>query len=237
MDINPVLFFDLAISLFVVSIALAAMAMSYTRVLKKLISHQEKYDEIIDKINQKEFDLLEDARKKSVAIIEDATLKAQKIITEGDAINQNVKKLLEKTLGDLAQEQAAVFQKTSEDFLIEYKKQLISVQDKTIEIASKVSKNIEVDTLEEIKEFDDILAKETVSGQKIVGQKIEEEFTKAQKEVVEYKAKMLDNVNNQIYELLANISKSAIGRSLPVNEHEKLIIEALEKAKKDGLSK
>ena len=54
----------MAISLFVVSIALAAMAISYTRVLKKLISHQEKYDDLLDKINEKELDLLEEAQKK-----------------------------------------------------------------------------------------------------------------------------------------------------------------------------
>ncbi|MEK7186099.1 MAG: hypothetical protein AAB675_01935 [Patescibacteria group bacterium] len=235
MNINPVVFFDMAISLFVVSIALAAMAISYTRVLKKLISHQEKYDDLLDKINEKELDLLEEARRKSTAIVEEATLKAQRIITEGDTLNINTKNLLEKSLNALIREQTAIFEKTSQNFLESYKNELSIVQNRTIEIARNVSKDIEEDTISEVKDFDNILAKETIQGQKIVGEKIEEEFSHAKKQVEEYRTEMLEKVNKNIYELLEKISKTAIGKSLAMSDHQALILDALEKAKKDGI--
>lgn len=233
MDINPIVFFDIVIALFVVSAALIAMTISYTRIFKKLLSHQKKYDELLDKINEKETDLLEDARRKGAEIIESASLKGQSIISSSESISENSKNLLTSSTNQLVKDQSALFEKTSQGFLEEYKKMLDAIKNTTLELSTKASKDIEMDTIKELKDYDSILAKETFEGQKIVEQKIEEEFSQTQKQVNEYKTQMLKKIENDIYEILKNVTKEALGKALPLADHEQLILEALEKAKKE----
>ena len=64
--------FDLVIALFVVSVALAAMAISYSQMLKKFNAYQKEADEMMSQVHTRESDLLEDGRIKAGKIVEDA---------------------------------------------------------------------------------------------------------------------------------------------------------------------
>lgn len=235
MEIDPIIFFDLVIALFVLSIAVSVLAVSYSVILRKLVSHQKKFDDLVIQINQKEADLLASSRKTGAEIIEDATKKAQGIISDSQNLNSESRKLLDESLQTLIKHQTSYFEKASQDFLEEYKKELNSLKENSVKIAQNTSKAIEEDTKREIEDFDNVLARETFASQKIVEEKIEDDYAKAQKEVQDYKNEMLKKIDSRIYKILENISKAAIGRSIPLAQHEKLIIEALEKAKKDGL--
>ncbi len=48
---------------------------------------------------------------------------------------------------------------------------------------------------------------------------------------------MLKKAEEEIYKILETVSKLTLGKSIPLGDHEQLIIEALEKAKKDGITK
>jgi len=51
------------------------------------------------------------------------------------------------------------------------------------------------------------------------------------------KNEMLKKAEEEIYKILETVSKLTLGKSIPLADHEQLIIEALEKAKKDGIAK
>ncbi len=237
MTIDPVIFFDIIAAVFILSLALLAMAVSYSHLLRKLSSNQKKYNDILNEINQKDADLLKDARQKASDMIEEAGKKAQQIISDSQTLSQDARKMLDEALETLIKHQTSYFEKVSLDFLEEYKKQLDSLKGRTIQIAQNASNAIEEDAQKELRDFDDILAKETFSAQKIVEGKIEEEYSSVQTQVEEYKKEMFRKVDEEIYKILENISKLAIGKNIPMSMHEELIIEALEKAKKDGMQK
>ena len=46
---------------------------------------------------------------------------------------------------------------------------------------------------------------------------------------------MINKVNDDIHKILLNISKTVLGKSLDAKDHEDLIIEALDKAKKENI--
>ncbi len=48
---------------------------------------------------------------------------------------------------------------------------------------------------------------------------------------------MMKKLEGQIYKILEDVSKMAIGKSIRLADHEQLIIDALENAKKDGIQK
>ena len=232
MNVSPIIFFDLVVSVFVLSIALLAMALSYYQVLRKMILREKRYDELFTGMDEKGIDLLENARKKSAEIIEEATQKAQEIINQSQSLNNDSRKMLDVALETLIKHQTSYFEKVSQDFLDEYKKELNSLRNKTVEIASNVSKDIEADTLREVDDYEKILQKETLDSQKIVEEKIEEDYARTQKEVSKYKDQMFKKIDEEIYGILESVSKEAIGKSIPFALHEQLIIDALEKAKK-----
>lgn len=60
-----------------------------------------------------------------------------------------------------------------------------------------------------------------------------EEFEKINKELAEYKKSQLIKIDNNIYNILLNISKIAFGRSISISQHEELITQALSEAQKD----
>ncbi|MEK7573551.1 MAG: hypothetical protein AAB531_03950 [Patescibacteria group bacterium] len=232
MVVSPLFFFIIIASISVLSIALFAMAISYYHVLKKMMVREQRYDELFKGMDEKAVDLLENARKKSADIIEEATQKAQQIITQSQSLNNSSRKMLDEALETLIKQQTSHFEKASQDFLQVYKKELNFLRENTVEIAKTTSKAIEADTLKEVDDYEQILQKETIGSQKIVEEKIEEDYAKTQKEVSAYKVEMLKKIDEEIYAILESVSKEAIGKSIPLAQHEQLIIDALEKAKK-----
>ena len=197
-----------------------------------MMVREQRYDELFKGMDEKAVDLLENARKKSADIIEEATQKAQQIITQSQSLNNSSRKMLDEALETLIKQQTSHFEKASQDFLQVYKKELNFLRENTVEIAKTTSKAIEADTLKEVDDYEQILQKETIGSQKIVEEKIEEDYAKTQKEVSAYKVEMLKKIDEEIYAILESVSKEAIGKSIPLAQHEQLIIDALEKAKK-----
>ena len=235
MNIDPLVFFDLIIALFVLAIALAAMAVSYSQMLKKFNTYQKEADELMNQVHKNEANLLEDARIMAGKNIEDANKKAAEIIGSSNDLNTQSKQRLDQALDTLLKHQISYFEKASADFLEAYKRELESLKQKNVEIVKNVSNNIQEDAIKEVKDFDNILQKETFAAQKIVEDKIEKEYSTAQKNVQDYKNEMLKKAEEEIYKILETVSKLTIGKSIPLAEHEQLIIDALEKAKKEGL--
>lgn len=237
MIIDPLVFFDFVIAIFVLAIALAIMAVSYSQMLKKFNTYQKEADELMSQVHKREAYLLEDARVKGGKIVEDANKKAAEIIGSSNNLNTQSKKMLDQALDTLLKHQTSYFEKVSQDFLEAYKRELDDLKQKNIEIVRNVSNNIEEDTVKEVEDFDNILQKETFAAQKIVEEKIEKEYSSAQRNVEDHKNEMLRKAEEEIYKILETVAKLTLGKSIPLAEHEQLIIDALEKAKKDGIAK
>jgi len=237
MTIDPLVFFDFVVALFVLSVALAFLAISYSQIIKKINSQKKELEDLTNQIYDKESEVLKNARSKAETIINEAILKAQEIITNSNNLNSQSKKTLDEAFETLMKHQTGYFEKASQDFLEEYKNELEILKQKNIEILKNTSKSIEEDTLKEVEDFDSIIEKETIGSQKIVQEKIEKDYARVQKEVDEYKVQMINKVDEQIYKIIQEVSKLVLGKSLSLQEHEQLIIDALDQAKKDGLTK
>ena len=88
---------------------------------------------------------------------------------------------------------------------------------------------------QEVKSFVEDLKGRTVQTHSDMEKTLQESFNKALLEVESYKKKRLDEVEQSLPTLLLNISKEFLGRVITVPEHEKLVFESLEQAKKEGV--
>lgn len=223
MHIEPIVFFALIIDIFILSLSLGAIVIAYTKTVRKLQAlHEEK------STTQK--DLL----KKSDLILEEAREKALKIIENANLFDDSTKKLFDQELKRISEGQVKTLEKLSYDLLNVYQKELADLKENNIKTMNIISKDIESATIAELKDFKEILKMETFASQKIVEGKIEEDYKIVEKEIVDYKTERIKKIEDEIYNIIQNVSKEVLGKTLSREEHEQLVMDALEKAKREG---
>lgn len=224
MIIESVVFFDLVIAILILSVTLVIIVISYTKTVHKLQAlHKEKSS------------LGQEAIKKSDHILEVATEKGLKIVADANLFDDSRKKQFDQELKRVSEAQVKTLEKLSYDFLNIYQKELEALRENNINRISNLSKDIESTTIAELQDFKEILKKETFSSQKIVQDKIEEAYKVAQKELEIYKAERLKIVEDKIYEIIKNVSTFVLAKSINLDGHEQLVMDALSKAKVEGI--
>lgn len=224
MNIEPIIFFDMAVTIFILSVALCVVVFYFSHTIRKQHANEG-------------LGSLSDTRQKAAKIIDDANSKAMDIVNKtnlstniaSDNFNQEVKRI--------ASLQIKEFEKATSDFLKLYTQVLQDLKSKNIEVFQNVSKDIETNTTGEIKNFISSMEELTVSSEKLVKKKIDTDYLTVKKEIESYKAEELKKIDQEIYELLEKVSKLVLGKALSLSEHEDLIEKSLEKAKKEGMFK
>ncbi|TSC75986.1 MAG: Uncharacterized protein G01um101430_156 [Parcubacteria group bacterium Gr01-1014_30] len=67
------------------------------------------------------------------------------------------------------------------------------------------------------------------STREAINKKVEE----VQGEIEDYKKKEIGEIDQKIYQILSKVAKKTIGKAIDLSDHEKLVMEALEKAKRE----
>jgi F0F1-type ATP synthase membrane subunit b/b' len=108
-------------------------------------------------------------------------------------------------------------------------KELPEIEKIKSEIQEKILKEIE----KEIKELSKNISRNAEQIYQSAAQSINNEITQAQEYIKNYKEKKMKEINKKIYQIINDISKEIIGKSISIREHEDLVIKALEDAKKE----
>lgn len=224
MSIEPIVFFDLVIALLIVAMALTLLAISYARTLQKFQHFQSQ-----------EEDIKESAQKKATEIIDDARNKALSLIVDANSLQEGSKQIVSEGIRMASLSYIAIFKKVADQMFRRYQKELESLKNINIKNIENISKDITNTSLAELGDFRQILKQETFDSQKIVEQKIEEEYQTTLKELQLYKQEKLKKLDNEIYNIIEKISTLAIRKSLSLEDHEELVIDALNKAKEEKI--
>ena len=222
MLIDPIIFFVLLSTIATISIVLVVLVSSYVKMLSKYNSAIKQEERLKSQTHKEEIKILEDARQKAAKIVGNATI-----------IDEKEKSQVEEEFKRLETNEVKEFQSATENLFTTYKEQLYNLKNNTISIAQGIVKDIENDIIKELKDFKDILKKETYESQKIVEQKIEQDYQTAKKEVQYYKQEQIKKINNEIYKILQNVSMLVLRKTIPLEDHEQLILDALNKAKEE----
>lgn len=232
MTVEPVIFFELTLTIVVLSIVLITVIFYFSRTIKKLTQGFGLPNQ-----SQKNENLLNENHQKAIRIIDEANNKAIDILSKANLTTNKVSADFAQQIKRVASLQIRQFEKDSSSFMKIYGKVLQDLKSKNIEVFQNISKDIEVSTMGEIKNFKDSMEKLTVTSQQLVKKKIETDYKTAQEEVSVYKNEELKKIDNEIYSLLERVSKLALGKAMSLSEHEDLIQKSLEKAKEEGVFK
>jgi hypothetical protein len=187
-----------------------------------------------EEVYQRSMRILSDTRIKAVKIIDDANSQAQDIISKATISANASSEAFQQNLAKTATTQIKEFEKATAGFVSVYTQILEDLKSKNVEVFQSVSKNIETNASDEIKTFRDSMQKLAISSQTEIMKKINEDYQSLKTEMDKYKKIQWQKTTSEIYIILEKISKLVMGKALSLSEHEDLIIQALEKAKKEG---
>jgi F0F1-type ATP synthase membrane subunit b/b' len=219
------------LAIFVLVLALSITAFLLLRAKRNQRANLNKKDEVV----QENADLLDDTRVKAIKIIDDANNQALDIISKATLLANASSESFKENLSHTSSAQIKEFEKATSDFTALYFQILQDLKTKNIEVFQNVSKDIEANTEEEVKNFKESMQKLTTSSQDEISKKINTDYEALKIEIENYKKEKLQKVDREIYELLEEISKLVLGKALNLSEQEDLIEKSIAKAKKEGI--
>ena len=197
--------------------------------------NQKKIDEIKDTEEKKWEDLELKAQRDYQEIIESANKMAQEIILQATEIKQDSTNNLQDSVDMMLDDQKKILEEASLALSKKFEEQIKEVNINNIELLKNIYKGIESDVQSDYSEYKDLIKKQTFEADNAAKEKIKEEYTRLDAEVKDYREKMIEKVNQEIYKILLNISKVVLGKSLDLTAHEDLVIDALNKARKENI--
>lgn len=231
MNIEPIIFVELVFTIFVLGLTLVIVVIYFARSIKKY----HEAGQLNSGANIEEANMLGEARDKAIKIIDEANNKGLDIIQKANLFVGQAHDNFNDQLKDVTSMHLKSFEKATSEFINLYSNVLQDLKSKNIEVFQNVSKNIEISTLEEVKKFKNTIEEETISSQKNLKSKIDEEYLLAKKDVENFRQNQLKMLDDNIYEILEKISILVLGHAIKISDHEELISQALDKAKKEGV--
>lgn len=144
-------------------------------------------------------------------------------------LEESVNKEIEKNIRELKSN----FQETSEEIIKNYRNQFENGNQEVKKVISEISRQ----AAEETKKTSEILLEEF--SQKfgeiyhLTRSALNKKTIEAGQEIENYKKEEFKKIDRKIYQILGEVAKKTIGKAVDLSDHEKLVMEALEKAKKE----
>ena len=168
--------------------------------------------------------IMEDARIKSLEVIEKVEQKADEILTHSQLFKTDLDKGFKDSLKVMADKYIKMIEEHSKKFALDYDNILTSVKDQLIVRSKQALDNIENEVKNQLEDSKSALKTEMLKS-----------INKASDEISIYKTKELAKVDQEIDHLVVDIAKDLLRINLTPKDHRKLVIQALEKAKEQGV--
>lgn len=216
---------------FLSSMALLVFVLAYVYYLfTKETELRRKQEQLLSETES----VIDRAKSRAHGIIERAVEKSQDTLLGTDYLRHDLIERMEGSLRDLAKTIAGNLKRDQKEFDDEYKELFDSVKREYIARVDQTLSTIESIAQKEFEDFRKIIREETVESQSIIGKRVNSEFDLAKKEIEEYKKEQMAKIDSSIEAVLQKVAREVFGKTLSLSDHEDLIREALEQAKKEG---
>ncbi len=233
MDTNQLVFISILATNTLLAVVLLAIGFSYAKTVRRLSDAEKERDALNAQMQEKTTAILDEARLRAIRIIQDANSKAQQIISSSAELDEQSKQSLATKLEELSKEESERFGKSSEDISKMYEAMLQKLREEHINLLQNMAKDIEKQAISEIDQFKSMLEKDTVGRQKDLQERIDQEYVAIRSELAKYKAARMKKIDDTIYQVLQTVALEIIGKSITLEDQQKLVMDALSQAKSD----
>ncbi len=208
----PVLLFQ--VSGFLLNLIIALFVIYY---FMKLRAKEKELETKETKIDTNYHQIVDDALTKERKILEDATKEAGHIITDAKYVNENSKQTLDHALQKMIADIQTDATGAANEFKKNYATSLEQIAHTSLLGFQSVAHELQTDLEKQIKTFHETL------------------LPNMEKELEAYKQSRLKQAEQVITHIVQEASQDILNKSISFEDHQKLMLEALEKAKKEGL--
>lgn len=202
---------------------LIGVVVSYLRLIKKFY---QRRDEDVDpakilKIAQaKSSQMLEEANN----VLTQAHKKAAEVISSAREHLTENEAQIDKALG-----------KATQVYAEKYQNMLNITQSESIKVFQNLPSKLESAFHTEIEKIFSNLSGQVQAAQDDASEIVRKAYLEVEKEVEEYKKQRMKQVDDSLILILENIARKVLAKEITPEEHEKLVMKALQEAKKQGL--
>ncbi len=233
MYILPNVFLFLIGALIALAMTISALVVSYILLLTKF-KHGEKEKILLkDQMQQNAIILLDNAHKEAIQVIASAHEKAKEILASTTNFSDESKTYLASEINKLMVKQEQLVAQKADEIMRSYDGLLKNLEKDSNTILTQIAKELEKKALTEVEDFQKSLEMETIHAQDIVKQKLEERYKNLDKDIEAYRDTKLKKIDENIYQLLNQIIKDVLGKSITLETHKELVLRALNEAKQD----
>lgn len=219
MQIDQGLIYIVVLIFTVLVIFLIGIVIAYIRSIKRHASIKEGGEKYPDPKA-----LLLRAHAKSQKIIEEATERANQIISSTEDLKKN----------DLGQIQKEIEKAQKENYEI-YKSSVYKIQDESMKLLQNVPEYIKALLSKEILSVKDDLVAEIKVAHENAKEIITQAYKKADDEVEVYKKVRMEALDKTTINIVQRISRKVLNKEIEAADHEKLVMKALEEAKRQNI--
>lgn len=157
-------------------------------------------------------------------------------------INQETKKTISEISQKIADEviesykkQIAVFSQEAENKIANWdeitNKEILKFSNACSQAEDSILREAKKRTDELSKGLDEKIDRIYQAAKTLINQKI----AQTEKNIEDYKKEKLKEIDQKIYQIIEDVAKKTIGKAIDLSTHEELVIQALEKAKKEKI--
>lgn len=185
--------------------------------IHSLHKKEKKIDEQKQKSDANYHHIVDDALAKERKILDDATHEADQIITGANYIKQDSQETINQAIRQIVVELQKDSLTASQTFMKSYTDSLQTISQQSIQDFQTVVKSLQTDLQKQIQQFHQSL------------------LPNLEKELEEYKQMRLKQTDQMVSRVVQKASQDVLNKALPLEDHHTIMLEALEKAKKEGM--
>lgn len=211
------------LSLSIISLVFTTLLLGF--VLGVVIISYRRILDNIHTLRQKELEMKERSNNQADQIIEQARAKAMEIVTGANNFASQQQKDINAQL--------AKFAATQQEH---YEQALTAIKSHTLDAVEKIAMDIKANTLSDFKQLLANLEQQIESSKTDFRTNLsnlyQKDYEEAKKQLEDYKKQSMEKIDANSKEIIKDYSIKVFGRMLSYEEHEDLIMESLEEAKK-----
>ncbi len=185
--------------------------------LMRLYAREKEIEKKEKKTDTQYHQVVDDALSKERKILEDATTEANQIISETEFVSQSSKDSIDAALAQMRKSIQSETATTANGFKTSYQHELKKLTDQSLVDFQTISK-----------EMQENLHKQSLQFQNDMLPALE-------RELVAYKEARMKETEVLIKGVVQKVSQDVLNKSLSLEDHQKLLIDSLDKAKREGM--
>jgi len=168
-------------------------------------------------------------------IIRNAVTTSQKNIRASENLQAEMERALKEGLEQNQSETKQIIQSATEDIVSAYQKQFSALSKDIEETGLSAHREILDATKQKINDLAESIQNEVTQVREVAQAQVSQEFTTSQEKIKAYEAQKIKELDTKVYQVLSAVAKKTLGRAIDLSTHEELVLEALERAKKEKL--